>query len=125
VLAKFLTAPRPVAQGKPQGSGAANASAVPAKKIDYTKAESEVLALNRAGKLNDQTINRFAVRSEYINVVAALSLKTDVKDRGNRALDGERPAVWADRGMQGRQAELVDNDNDHPQPAWLPAGHAT
>jgi uncharacterized protein (DUF2336 family) len=91
VLAKFLTAPRPVAQGKTQGSGGANAGAVPAKKIDYTQAESEVLALNRAGKLNDQTINRFAVRSEYINVVAALSLKTDVK------IEAIEPLLQSDR----------------------------
>jgi hypothetical protein len=32
--------------------------------------------LNRQGKLNDSTINRFAVRGEYTNIVAALALKT-------------------------------------------------
>jgi hypothetical protein len=35
--------------------------------------------LNRTGKLNDGAVNRFAVRGEYINVVAALGLKADVK----------------------------------------------
>jgi hypothetical protein len=79
VLARFLTAPRPVAQGKTQGSGGASASAPLPRKIDYTQAQSEVLVLNRAGKLNDSTVNRFAVRGEYTNVVAALSLKTDVE----------------------------------------------
>jgi uncharacterized protein (DUF2336 family) len=82
VRARFLTAPRPQIQGKIQGSGGAiaqQASATPRKQIDYTQAQSEVLALNRAGKLSDSTVNRFAVRSEYTNVVAALSLLSDVK----------------------------------------------
>jgi uncharacterized protein (DUF2336 family) len=42
--------------------------------VDYTQSEAIVLALNRAGKLGDQTINRFAVQGEYSNVIAALSL---------------------------------------------------
>jgi uncharacterized protein (DUF2336 family) len=46
---------------------------------DYTESESMVLALNRAGKLGDQTINRFATQGEYVNIVAALSLLTSVK----------------------------------------------
>jgi uncharacterized protein (DUF2336 family) len=77
VRARFLTAPRPAVSAR--GTIAKQISAVPRKKIDYTQAQSEVLALNRAGKLNDSTVNRFAVRSEYINVVAALSLLADVK----------------------------------------------
>lgn len=36
-------------------------------------------ALGRAGKLNDSAVNRFAVSREYTNVLAALSLKTEVK----------------------------------------------
>jgi uncharacterized protein (DUF2336 family) len=51
---------------------------VPAR-VDYTEAEAIVLALNRAGKLGDQTINRFAIQGEYSNVVAALSLLSTVK----------------------------------------------
>ena len=47
VRARFLTAPRPAMQGKT----AARTSAAPRKKIDYTQAQSEVLALNRTGKL--------------------------------------------------------------------------
>jgi hypothetical protein len=35
--------------------------------------------LNRAGKLGDQTINRFAIQGEYSNVIAALSLLSTVK----------------------------------------------
>ena len=43
------------------------------------ESKSMVLALNRAGKLGDQTINRFATQGEYVNIVAALSLLTSVK----------------------------------------------
>jgi uncharacterized protein (DUF2336 family) len=49
------------------------------KPVDYTASESTVLALNRAGKLGDQTINRFAVQGEYSNVIAAISLLSTVK----------------------------------------------
>ncbi|NOJ47299.1 DUF2336 domain-containing protein [Bradyrhizobium archetypum] len=80
VRARFLTASRPVARKKTQGSAAVAAqNSVPRKAIDYTKAQSEVVALNRTGKLNDMTVNRFAVRGEYDLVVAALALKADVK----------------------------------------------
>jgi uncharacterized protein (DUF2336 family) len=44
------------------------------KAIDYTEMQNMVVALNRAGKLGDQTINRFAAQEEYSNIVAALSL---------------------------------------------------
>lgn len=46
--------------------------------IDYSEARSAVLALNNAGKLNDSSINRFAVRGENVNLIAALSLLADV-----------------------------------------------
>ena len=45
--------------------------------IDYSGAKSMVLALNKAGKLNDSAVNRFAVRGERLNVIAALSLLAD------------------------------------------------
>jgi uncharacterized protein (DUF2336 family) len=77
VRARFLTAPRPKAQNSAAAT-AAQASA-PRKAIDYTRAQSEVVALNRTGKLNDSIVNRFAVRGEYTHVVAALALKADVK----------------------------------------------
>ncbi|MEH2543456.1 uncharacterized protein (DUF2336 family) [Bradyrhizobium sp. AZCC 2262] len=81
VRARFLTAPRPVARQKTQNSAAAAAAQGGAarKAIDYTQAQSEVVALNRTGKLNDSLVNRFAVRGEYVLVVAALALKADVK----------------------------------------------
>ena len=81
VRARFLTASRPVAREKAQNSAAAAAGQGGAarKAIDYTQAQSEVVALNRTGKLNDSIVNRFAVRGEYTHVVAALALKADVK----------------------------------------------
>ena len=81
VRARFLTAQRPVARQKTQNAGATTAGQNgPARKaIDYTQAQSEVVALNRTGKLGDSLVNRFAVRGEYTHVVAALALKADVK----------------------------------------------
>jgi len=92
VLARFLTAPRPVQRKAQVSRGAAAEQTRPARpKIDYTKAQSDVLALNRAGKLTDSIVNRFAVRGEYTNVVAALSLKTDVK------IEAIEPLIESDR----------------------------
>ena len=81
VRARFLTAPRPVVRDKTQNSAAATAAqgGAPRKAIDYTQVQSELVALNRTGKLNDSIVNRFAVRGEYAHVVAALALKADVK----------------------------------------------
>jgi len=90
VQARFLTAPRPVAKAKTQGSIAPTAERdrVTRPKVDYTATQSELAALNRAGKLNDQIVNRFAVKGEYRNVVAALALKADVKTEAIEALLG-------------------------------------
>jgi uncharacterized protein (DUF2336 family) len=93
VLARFLTASRPAVRGKPQGSAAVTAGqdVVRPKAIDYTQAQSDMVALNRAGKLNDSIVNRFAVRGEYTHVVAALALKADVK------VEAIAPLLDADR----------------------------
>jgi uncharacterized protein (DUF2336 family) len=77
VRARFLTAPRPVMGNKTQAP--IEVGAVPPRPIDHTQAQNEVAALNRAAKLNDSAVNRFAVRREYANVVAALSFMTEVK----------------------------------------------
>ena len=55
---------------------------------DYTESESMVLALNREGKLGDQTINRFAMQGEYIHIIAALSLLNSVKTEAIEPLIG-------------------------------------
>lgn len=52
---------------------AAGAAAKPPATIDYTEARATVLALNNAGQLNDSSVNRFAIRQEHRNVVAALA----------------------------------------------------
>lgn len=93
VLARFLTAPRPVVHGKPQApaSAAAGQNVAKIKPVDYAQAQSECVALNRTGKLGDSTVNRFAVRGEYDYVVAALALKADVK------VEAIAPLLDADR----------------------------
>jgi uncharacterized protein (DUF2336 family) len=55
------------------------ASGKPRAPIDYSEAKSLVLALNNDGKLNDSTVNRFAVRQEHRNLIAALSLLATVE----------------------------------------------
>lgn len=40
----------------------------------YASALPEIVALNRIGKLNDSTVNRFAIRGETANLVTALSV---------------------------------------------------
>src|SRR5262245_47806147 len=75
VRARFLTASRPITREKRE---APPAKARPSKN-DYTQALNQVVALNRAAKLNNSAVNRFAVTNEYTNVLAALSFMTDVK----------------------------------------------
>lgn len=43
---------------------------------DYAAAHANMVDLNRKGKLNDPVVNRFAVRGDYTNVVAALAFLT-------------------------------------------------
>ncbi len=93
VRARFLTAPRPVLQQKIQAPAvvAKQTSAVRPKAINYARAQNEVVALNRAGKLNDSTVNQFAVGCEYTYVVAALSFMSDVK------IEAIEPLIKSDR----------------------------
>ena len=70
--------------GVPVPSATPAAAAKPADKpaakpIDYKASETMVMAMNRAGRLGDQSINRFAVQGEYVHIVAALSLLASVK----------------------------------------------
>lgn len=43
------------------------------ERIDYSEAQARIIELNKLGRLNDSTINRFATWREYRNLVAALS----------------------------------------------------
>lgn len=56
----------------------AKMSAVVLQPIDCTEAQSAVKALNQAGKLNDSSVNRFAMRHEHANIIASLSLLSAV-----------------------------------------------
>lgn len=89
VRARFLTAPRPVMRSKTHAPG--EVGAAPPSSIDYTQAFNEVVALNRIGKLNDSTVNRFAVRRDYTNVVVALSFKSEVN------IETIQPLINSDR----------------------------
>jgi hypothetical protein len=45
--------------------------------IDYASARAKVVEFSRIGRLNDQSVNKFAVRREYADVVAALSFLSE------------------------------------------------
>jgi hypothetical protein len=40
---------------------------------NYVRAQADLVELNRKGLLNDSTVNRFAVKCDYTNVIAALA----------------------------------------------------
>jgi hypothetical protein len=78
VVRKLLSAPP--ARKAPAPSAAApvpEAEPAPPKRpcrADYAGARPEIIALNRIGKLNDSTVNRFAIRGETANLFTALSV---------------------------------------------------
>jgi len=65
VVRKLLSAP----SGKP----ARSPQKLPCPD-DYASARPEIVALSRGGKLNDSTVNRFAIRGETANLFTALSV---------------------------------------------------
>jgi uncharacterized protein (DUF2336 family) len=76
VRARLLKAAPPQSREKIQATinsiaGGADSAPIDA---DYARALTMVDGLNRVGKLNDSSVNRFAVRREHANVVAALSV---------------------------------------------------
>jgi uncharacterized protein (DUF2336 family) len=94
VKARLLKAASPAMQEKIQVAIAVIADQigiVAPKQIDYTGAQNAVVALNRAGKLNDSMVNQFAVGRDYINVVAALSFMSTVK------IEAIEPLINSDR----------------------------
>ncbi|MBR0820569.1 DUF2336 domain-containing protein [Bradyrhizobium liaoningense] len=81
VVRKLLSvAPAPKAPAKPIASAippvqrAAPAPPGPPCPADYASARPEIVALSRVGKLNDSTVNRFAIRGETANLFTALSV---------------------------------------------------
>jgi hypothetical protein len=86
IWARLSTATRPVVPGKAPAMRAAES-----RPRDYTQANNDVVMLNRTGKLNDSTVNRFAMKGEYTHVVAALSFMTEVK------VEDIEPLIQSDR----------------------------
>ncbi|QQN61222.1 DUF2336 domain-containing protein [Bradyrhizobium diazoefficiens] len=69
------TAPaKPNASAAPPAQAAAPAPSKPPSSADYASARPEIVALNRVGKLNDSTVNRFAIRGETANLFTAISV---------------------------------------------------
>jgi uncharacterized protein (DUF2336 family) len=60
------------------------------ERIDYSEAQARIIELNKHGKLNDSTVNRFATWREYRNLVAALSQLATVTIQTIEALLHER-----------------------------------
>ncbi|MBR1122288.1 DUF2336 domain-containing protein [Bradyrhizobium lablabi] len=82
VRTRLLTLAPAQARGAMRPAGQRNgpeAGSNPREPIDYSEAKAVVLALNNEGKLADQAVNRFAVRQERQNLVAALSLLATVE----------------------------------------------
>jgi hypothetical protein len=73
--APIKTAPtKPNASAVPPAQAAAPIPPKPPSSADYASARPEIVALNRVGKLNDSTVNRFAIRGETANLFTALSV---------------------------------------------------
>lgn len=67
-------AAKPSACSVPPTQAATPAQPKPPSSADYASARPEIVALNRIGKLNDSTVNRFAIRGETANLYTALSV---------------------------------------------------
>ncbi|MBR0831743.1 DUF2336 domain-containing protein [Bradyrhizobium manausense] len=81
VVRKLLSAPsgktvpaKPSASSVPPAQDATPALQKLPSSTDYANARPEIVALNRVGKLNDSTVNRFAIRGETANLFTALSV---------------------------------------------------
>ncbi|MCK1718603.1 DUF2336 domain-containing protein [Bradyrhizobium sp. 141] len=76
VMRKLLSASPAPKSGIVRSQAAAAAPIVPKLPCAaaYASARPEIVALNRSGKLNDSTVNRFAIRGETANLVTALSV---------------------------------------------------
>ena len=81
VRARFLTAPRPVARQKTQNlpRRPPDRAARPGRRSTTPRRKARSLRSIAPASSSDSIVNRFAVRGEYIHVVAALALKADVK----------------------------------------------
>jgi len=89
-------------------------------RIDYSEANAHVLALSKAGKLNDSSVNRFAIRREPRNVVAALALLATIPTETAEALLEDRDccglaiACRASRLNWQTTAAIIAHRTGHP-----------
>jgi hypothetical protein len=89
-------------------------------RIDYSEANAHVLALSKAGKLNDSSVNRFAIRREPRNVVAALALLATIPTETAESLLEDRDccglaiACRASRLNWQTTAAIIAHRPDHP-----------
>lgn len=81
VVRKLLSVPsattapaKPNASAAPPAQAAVPAPPKPPSSADYASARPEIVALNRVGKLNDSTVNRFAIRGETAKLFTAISV---------------------------------------------------
>lgn len=88
---------------------------------DYAAAHANMVELNRKGKLNDSVINRFALRQDYTNVVAALAFLTGspvevfVPLIASDNVEGLVVACKASRLDWATAFQIVKNRPGHPQ----------
>jgi uncharacterized protein (DUF2336 family) len=61
------------------------------KPVDYSEPRSRMVELNRTGKLNDATLNKYAVQRDYISIVAALAFLAAVP------IEAIEPLITSDR----------------------------
>jgi uncharacterized protein (DUF2336 family) len=92
-----------------------------AEPADYAAAQASMVELNRKGKLTDSTVNRFAVRNEYTNVVAALAFLTGSSVEvvlplmASDRVDGLVVACKASRLDWATAATILKNRPGHPR----------
>lgn len=70
---KARTEPKAPSVPRPEAAAAPIVPELPSAAA-YASARPEIVALSRIGKLNDSTVNRFAIRGETANLLTALSV---------------------------------------------------
>jgi hypothetical protein len=97
---RSLQAVPPALQGKIKAAIATSAERVevPAPMpVDYSAALAKMVALSRKGGLNDRCVNGFAVKREYVDVVAALSFLSGTPVEVRQSMSAVRPWGPANR----------------------------
>ena len=121
VRSRLLKSASPEMQGRIQAVIKATTEQVPVEKpkpVDYSEYRSRMSELNRRGKLNDSTLNKFAVQRDYISIVAALSFLSTVPIEAieplitSERLDGLIVACKAARLNWSTTAMIIRNRPD-------------